>query len=157
MSDERRLEDIYRNYAEQLAQARAQEKPADGLLGFGGGIKSAPCHDAFAQALKEYLARFCGEEPTPEQAQAAIRYAIEAPRNCGDEAGRWMLAAVAGFFVPLAARLAPKQAEELAQLYEAAVPRTERLPSQRELLDALKKQQGRCEKRFGWHSFRGKR
>ena len=87
-----RLTGLYEAYFEQVRAAQKRLKPAEGLFGMGGGLASAPCHDAFIEALKAFLDSAEVRED-PGQVRQILDYIYRAPLAYPDvhPSAYWML------------------------------------------------------------------
>ena len=136
-----RLTGLYEAYFEQVRAAQKRLKPAEGLFGMGGGLASAPCHDAFIEALKAFLDSAEVRED-PGQVRQILDYIYRAPLAYPDvhPSAYWMLLAAHGLTLQAAGALLPKDAQALYLWYQKAYPRRARLPVQNQVLAALKRQ-----------------
>ena len=135
--DIRALYDAYIAKAEQLER---DKKPGDGLFGLSSGPKDHPCHEQFADDLQALLADIAAEAPASGEVREMLSYIYTAPLDHKwPLTVYWMLQAVHGLTVDLAALLAPQDAKALRDDYAKAYRRWERLPAQTKALDALEK------------------
>lgn len=127
------------DYLNRCRQLELDRKPGDGLLGMGSGPDKDPCHDAFARELETVLK---GAEGRPsDEIRAALSYLYRIPTENRDNlTAYWMLLAVHGLTVELAAGLNRSDAAALLAEYREEYPRWERLPAQKRVLAALKAQ-----------------
>lgn len=138
------LDEARRLYEAYEAKFRAQEekrRPLEGAFGLGGGPRSYPCHDEFAEQLKTLLRSPEAESLSPEQTRRLLEYIYFAPARHpdGQDAVYWMKLAVHSLTTDLLPRLEPEDARALHTAYQSAYPRRNRLPAQETLLKALKK------------------
>lgn len=132
------LQSLYTGYLLKTAQLERDRKPADGLLGMGSGPAADPCHDRFAQELEALLHRM--DSLPSSQLFQALSFIYTAPFAHRDNpSAYWMLQAVHGLTVPLIPRLSPEDAQALRTQYQEDYPRRERLPAQKQVLAALKR------------------
>ena len=137
------LRQIYADYSAAVMTLELNRKPMAGLLGFGSGPGSDPCHDRFADAVEKALGRFALETPSSEEIRAVLRYMFDA--SGGELVSRhayWMLLAVHSFAQPLIGFLSPEDASVLEQEYVQAFPKHARLPAQQKLVSRLRQQAG---------------
>ena len=144
MADIELLDAVRRLYEDYEAKFQAQDqkrKPLEGAFGLGGGPGSYPCHEEFAQRLKELLHGPGTESLDPERTRQLLEYICFAPakRPGGQDAVYWMKLAIHGLTIDLLPRLEPEDAKALYAAYQNAYPRRNRLPAQETLLAALKK------------------
>ena len=132
------LQSLYTGYLLKTQQLERDRKPADGLLGMGSGPAADPCHDRFAQELEALLHRM--DSLPSSQLFQALSFIYTAPfAHRGNPSAYWMLQAVHGLTVPLIPRLSPEDAQALRTQYQEDYPRWERLPAQKQVLAALKR------------------
>lgn len=136
-----RLEALYNNYIDTVRELERNRKFGDGLFGIKPGPKDDPCHDRFAADVKRLLQDFRDTSPGSEECAALLRYIFTVPEAWREPAcAYWMLIAVQGFGMDLIARLDPADAKALADSYDKAYPRRDRLPVQKQLLKRLQRQ-----------------
>lgn len=138
------LNEVRRLYADYEAKFQAQEekrKPMEGAFGLGGGPRSYPCHEEFAEQLKTLLHSPEAESLSPEQTRQLLEYICFAPARHpdGQDAVYWMKLAVHSLTTDLLPRLEAEDAKALHTAYQNIYPRRDRLPAQETLLKALKK------------------
>lgn len=134
-----RLRTLYENYL-ALAEKLEQNKRAfAGFLGLVPGPGEDPGHDRFAQDLEQLLTGFSHAAPRPEEIRQVLDYVYAAPvEHPQPRSSYWMLLAVHGLTLELIGGLNAADARELADWYEGAFPRRERVPVQNKVLKALK-------------------
>ena len=136
-----RVEALYRDYIDTVETLEQNRKFGDGLFGLRPGPEDDPCHDRFAADLEGLLKDFLAASPDSGECAAVLRYMIEAPEPWRElRCAYWMLIAVHGLGLEMVARLDPADARALAEFYDKAYPRRDRLPVQRQLLKKLQRQ-----------------
>ena len=135
------LEQAFRDYREALAEYERKRKPTDGLFGFGRSAQDEPCHAIFDSTV-ERIVREMADMPADAEtaAQAAERLLLTDEKKWPTSA-QWMLVAAQRHAIPLVSLLTPAQAGDLRRRYEGRYRRYERLPVQREALNALLKRE----------------
>ena len=134
-----RLRALYEGYLTEAEAAERSAAPGAGLFGFGKGPEDDPCHDRFVAALRAFYEELAILKTQSGTVRELMEYACAAPReNPRPRSAYWMLIAVQGLTIPLAERLNPADAGALAELYEKSCRRSERLPVQKQLIDALR-------------------
>lgn len=118
-----------------LAEADAVQKrsgPFAGIMGFGGGLAHDACHEKYYNAMTEAL-----KDETLD-AYETVKFLFRADEEY-DAPGtvKCMLTAVQGLALPLIPKLSAEQREEFRAIYDAKVPKRQRLPVQQELYKAL--------------------
>jgi hypothetical protein len=77
MENTQLMKEIQRAYTDYLSETKHledQRKPADGLLGFGRGLGTAPCHDQFSERLEQLLESLTADVPSSQDAEAVLRF-----------------------------------------------------------------------------------
>ena len=136
-----RLEALYHDYIDTVRELERNRKLGDGLFGIKPGPADDPCHDRFAADLERLLTDFLDTSPDSGECTAVLRYMISAPEPWRElRCAYWMLIAVQGLGMDLIALLDPADARALAEFYDKAYPRRDRLPVQKQLLKKLQRQ-----------------
>ena len=131
---------LYDRYLEDAARAEREQKPGEGLFGFGKRPQDAPCHEHFVSDLGTALNVIAESEPDSTFLRSILGMIYDAPKTRpAPKSAYWMLIAVHGLTLPLIPLLSPEDAAALSLSYAAAFPRRERLPVQKQVLDSLKK------------------
>ena len=134
------LEKAFQDYREDLEKAQRRTKPTDGLLGFGRSLKDDACHDRFDERIEEAVASLCTLPPSPEDAEKAVRMLLLQERMDLPLSAEWMLRAAERHALSLIPFLAPPAASQILADYQKRYRPWDRLPKQKEVLQALKKQ-----------------
>lgn len=131
---------ICQQYYETVADIRANNRFAEGILGFGNVVQADRCHVQFAGAMEQLLQSDMAQNAGAAEAEAALRLLVDLAREHeNDQVVSTMLQAVQGYGRPLVSRLSEAQASVLAEWYESLYPSNQRLPAQKQLLSDLKK------------------
>lgn len=134
----RPLRALYEAYIARVGQLERDKKPGAGWFGLPGGTKDDPCHGQFAADAGALFATMAAQGPDSTQARQALEYVFRAPEEHRDDQSLyWMLQAVHGMTEPLAACLAPADAQTLWEAYGRQYRRWERLPAHKMALAAL--------------------
>lgn len=129
------LHELVNNYADEVTALIAASKPTDGLFGFGSSPKNDPCHARFFEAMRQAVSE--------GDACENVRFLLRAPQDCVvPDSCRLMLEAIHGLAEPLVEKLTAEQCREFAAWYDENVPKRRRLPVQRSLYKALRRQAG---------------
>ena len=132
------LRALYEAYIAKAEQLERDRKPGQGIFGIPGGPKDDPCHEQFAADVQALLDDMVSQRPTSAQAREALAYIYRAPREHREpQTVYWMLQAVHGLTVPLAALLDRADAKALRDEYVKMYRRWERLPAMNQALAAL--------------------
>mgnify|MGYP006999010556 CR=1 FL=1 len=99
-------------YDREIRQAVSQLRPGDGFMGLGRDPRREPCHLRFYESAGELVAREL-TDPMREAAQ--------------------------GHVLTLTALLPPEMAAELSEWYRGQYHRSQRLPVQKKVLNALER------------------
>ena len=132
-----KLRSLYTEYLDKVDRLLKESKPADGLLGMGKAPQHDACHDWFDQQVAEAVQGAQGQE-REVVAQLLFGEQEYAAPSCAS----WMLVAVQRHALPLIPALSGKEAAELMSAYGELYSFFSRLPMQKEILAALKKQSG---------------
>lgn len=137
------LRACYEDYRSRVEELERRRKPGEGAFGMRGGPKDDPCHERFAQELRERFAAFAAESPASGEVRQVLDFVYTEPlRRPGPVSAGWMLQAVQSLTLELIGLLEPGDAAALAGEYEKDYPRRLRLPAQKELLRQLKRRAG---------------
>lgn len=132
------IQQLYADYLEKTAQLKRQRHLGEGLLGIGGGSTQDPCHDQFVADLKSALSRVTDTRLASNELKEILEYIYWTPLdNRDNQMAYWMLLAVQGLTVTLISGLERRDAAELWNRYQDSYPRPERLPTQKQVLNAL--------------------
>ena len=141
MADSARITALYETYLYAVRTLERNRKPGEGIFGLKGGPADDPCHDRFVDDLTAVITDFAAQEPSSAECRAVLEHMFTVPSAHRElKSAYWMLIAVHGLTPPLIDRLSAADARALYTRYGAEYRRWERLPVQRQVLDALKKQ-----------------
>ncbi len=132
-----KLRGIYADYLAKVDRLLKESKPADGLLGMGKAPQHDACHDWFDQQVAEAVQGAQGRER-----EVAALLLLGEQKYAAPSCASWMLVAVQRHALPLIPALSGKEAAELLAVYSKTHPFFSRLPMQKEIIAALKKQSG---------------
>lgn len=131
------LREIYAAYYKKAAEVRSKASPLAGIWGMGDDPRKDHCHDAFYEAVQDWVERFA--DPDPAAVSEAVRFILGAALAHKNEDVYWYLYAAHGLILPLIPRLRPADCEALFGWYDASYPKRDRLPVQQQVWKALKK------------------
>ena len=114
-------------YDREIRQAVSQLRPGDGFMGLGRDPRREPCHLRFYESAGELVARTARFLLTLSQAEGY--HELTDP----------MREAAQGHVLTLTALLPPETAAELAEWYRGQYHRSQRLPVQKKVLNALER------------------
>ena len=135
------LEQAYSDYRLELAAAEKKQKPADGLFGFGHAIQDDPCHSRLDERITCLVKQAADEGIEPQQAADAIRLLYtQTSLYPYPLSAQWLLYAAERHGMPLVPFLTAEDAADLCREYEKRYKPWNRLPVQKELHRALKRQ-----------------
>ena len=133
-----RIEALYGDYIGTVEKLEQNRKFGDGLFGLRPGPEDDPCHDRFAANLKEWLEAFGEEKPESAEIREVLSLIYRAPKKYPDpKSSFWMLIAVQSLTLGLIPRLSESDARSLVGEFAGLYKRWERLPVQKQILDAL--------------------
>ncbi len=134
------LTSLYENYLDEARKVELARKPGEGIFGIRKRPSDDPCHDRFAANLKEWLEAFREEEPDSAEIREVLSLIYQAPKKYPDpKSSFWMLIAVQSLTLGLIPRLSETDARSLIGEFAGLYKRWERLPVQKQILDALTK------------------
>ena len=129
---------LYENYLDEALKVELARKPGEGIFGIGKRPSDDPCHDRFAADLKEWLEAFGEEKPDSAEIREVLSLIYRAPKKYPDpKSSFWMLIAVQSLTLGLIPRLSESDARALVGEFAGLYKRWERLPVQKQILDAL--------------------
>lgn len=132
------IRQLYADYLEKTVRLEQKRQPGEGLLGMGRSPAQDACHDQFASDLTSALGRIADTGLSSNELKEILAYIYWTPLEHRDNRmAYWMLLAVHGLTVVLISGLAQRDAAELWGRYRDAYPRFERLPAQKQVLNAL--------------------
>lgn len=134
-----KLEQIYADYYEKAAKVYKNASPVAGLFGMGDDPRRHHCHEDYYEAVGEWVEAFCQSQPTAEEATEAVRYILTAAAQHKGEPVYWYLYAAHGHAKPLIPLMKEADCRALAQWYDSAYPRLDRMPIQKEVYKLLHK------------------
>ena len=134
------LTTLYENYPDEARKVELARKPGEGIFGIGKKPSDDPCHDRFTENLKVLLEDFRAAGPESGELRKVLRYIYWAPKEHPEpKTAYWLLIAVQSLTKELISLLNREDAAALAKEYTGIYKRWERLPIQKQILDALKK------------------
>lgn len=134
---------VYEKYLDQAAKAEQDRKIEDGLLGLGKRPSDDPCHDAFWKDMETLISSFLSDGPDENDVRDVLDFIYRAPtENKEFLSSYWMLVAVHGLTTDLISLLDQDDAKALLKQYKQAYPSWDRLPVQKQVLEALRSRKG---------------
>ena len=137
------LSQAFTDYRRDVENYEQKRKPTDGLFGFGHSLQNDACNDCFDKSVEQAVTGLVNAGPSSEDAERAIRILFSQDMQTWPLAAQWMLRAVERHGIPLVPFLTPAAAAVLQKEYAGRYRPWERLPVQKQLLQALKKAQNR--------------
>ena len=134
------LRQAYTDYRRELSEAEQKLRPTDGLLGFGRSLKDDPCHDRLDERVEAIMKDLCASQPSPQEAARFAGLLLRDDAGSWPLAAQWMLRAIERHILPLVPFLSPDDAARFLKAYAARYRPWDRLPVQREVFRALKRQ-----------------
>ena len=135
------VQDLIEAYAETAESLERNRKFGEGLFGITPGPADDPAHDRFVEDLRQMLNQFGSQNPVSSEVLPVLETIYDAAQNHQSvQSAYWMLMAVHGLTADLIPRLSHEDAAMLLGRYEKQFPRRFRLPVQRQVISALKKQ-----------------
>ena len=132
------LQALYDGYLKDAIQVEKNRKPGEGIFGIGKRPSDDPCHDRFTENLKKLLEDFRAGGPESGEVRDVLRYIYRAPKEHPEpKTAYWLLIAVQSLTKELIPLLSGEDAAALAKEYTGIYKRWERLPIQKQILDAL--------------------
>ena len=133
------LNTLYTEYAETVKDVRKNARMFDGFLGMGKDPKNHACHDAFYQAVGQWVTEFLQTQPAQETLMTAAVFLLETPVVYAGQECYWYMYASHGHMKPLIPHLSKENCGELARRLEKSYKKVDRMPLQKELLKMLTK------------------
>ncbi len=131
-----RLVALYQNYYQEIREASREAKPFAAL--FGQPLGNDPCNGQFLKDVQTLLPQLAED---PQLLPQVLAYIFEEPKRYeqgGIPAAHWNVVGVHSFTLEYIPRLEPADAARLAESFEKAYPRWDRLPVQNQVLKELK-------------------
>ena len=129
---------LYESYLDEARKVELSRKPGEGIFGIGKRPSDDPCHDRFTENLKKLLEDFRAGGPESGEVRDVLRYIYRAPKEHPEpKTAYWLLIAVQSLTKELISLLNGEDAAALAKEYTGIYKRWERLPIQKQILDAL--------------------
>ena len=142
------INEIYKEYLDDVSEMRGKLKPADGLLGFGVVPGAAPCHSVFSDKLEKVLLKLAEASPDSETVFYALKTVYSmATEHRNDNMIYLMLLAVHNHTAALIRFLTKEDAVKLIAFYEENSFPESRLPAQKKIISLLREQAGEPKKR----------
>ena len=94
----------YEQYRQESEEVLRKASPTDGLFGFGEDPRKNPCHDRFYEDVERWSGVFLSQNPTAEDAEAAVNQILRAPAENRGTAVFWYMYAAqkhAAALIPL--------------------------------------------------------
>ena len=137
------LEKLYQDYCEKAEQVRQKASRFAGAFNMGDDPRRHSCHEQFYEDVARWVTAFAAEDPTPEQAEAAVRRILESAAEHRDEDVYWYMYAAQGHAKNLIPRMGAETCGRLAAWYDETYPVLDRMPAQQEVYRLLKKKSGK--------------
>lgn len=143
MADFQQLEQIYQEYETKLADATQKAGLFAGAFNMGDDPRKDACNQIFYEKLEQWVASFSPTSPTPADVAQACGYILFYPVRNRPSATYWMAFAAQKCALDLIPLLDPQDAADLNQEFQEQFPREERMPVQRQVLQALSTRAGK--------------
>jgi hypothetical protein len=141
MADLSSLKNRYLDYQAYTKELFSKAKFTDGFFGFGDDPRKDKGHTQFFDEVGQIVEALSQESLSPEEAAEAVQFILNAPSLAEDnKTMEWMLIAAQQHAIPLVPFLSPTDARAILAAYEKENPRRMRLPSQNQVVKALKAQ-----------------
>jgi hypothetical protein len=139
----REIRRTYDEYITETIRLKKDRKATEGLLGFGRGPGSLPCHDHFTERVEQLLTLMAEKSPSPPEVREVLAFVYDTPLLHKDnELAYWMMQAVQSLTEPLIGFLTPADAAALSARYLEAYPKSVRMPAQNKIAARLRSQAG---------------
>ena len=134
------LEAAYADYARELEAGEKKQRVTDGLFGFGHSLKDDACHDRLDERLERTVKEIRDAGPTPMEAERAVKLLLmPREKDFPQQSARWMLRAAERHALELIPFLDVPAAEKMLEEYSSRYRPWDRLPSQKQIIVALKR------------------
>ncbi len=144
----REIRRAYEEYIDETVRLEKDRRVTEGLMGFGQGPGSHPCHDRFSGRLEQLLALFAEKAPSSEEAREVLAFIYDTPLLHKDNTlAYWMLQAVHSLTEKTIVFLTPEDAAALSVRYREAYPKKVQLPAQKKIAALLQAQSGESAQR----------
>lgn len=143
MAEFGRLELIYQEYEQKLAEATVKAGLFAGAFNMGDDPRKDVCNQVFYEALGQWAADFAAGNPSAQEAGRAAAWILNYPALHRDSGTYWMAYAGQKHALALLPLLDQGTAEQLRQYFLDAYPKPDRLPVQQQVLAALSKRAGK--------------
>lgn len=142
MAELQQLELIYQEYESRLADAASKAGLFAGAFNMGDDPRKDACNQIFYEKLEQWTDAFLAAAPTPEDAAQACDRILFYPVRNRQSATYWMAFAAQKCALALIPLLSSGDAADLRREFLAQFPREERMPVQRQVLQALSERAG---------------
>ena len=134
------LREIYDTYLEEAERAEQKLGPFSGMFGIGKKASDDPCHDRFVANVEAWIRAFRETEPDSASVRNIMGMIFRLPKEHSEpQSAYWIMMGVQSFAQQLIPLLEPEDAAALSAEYTGLYKRWERMPAQKQILDALKK------------------
>lgn len=134
-----KLQKIYSDYIQAVAEVYREAKPMDGVFGWGDDPRKDPCHMRFYEGVQQWVEAFLKTESDPEAAFQAVRYILREPSLHREENCFWFMYAAHGLTKTMIPLLTPGQCRMLLEYYDKCYPKRDRMPAHNDVFKLLKK------------------
>ena len=136
-----RLNQLTRNYIEATDNLVAGRKLGEGVFGMPDPARSSPVHMEYYNAVEAAVKEYLEGTPETETTDEAVRFLLTASEKLpSSNLAVWMLIAVQRHALPLIPLMSESSRREMYEWFNRHVPRLQRMPVQREIIKALKKE-----------------
>ena len=140
------LEQAFAEYRADLERYEQKKNPLGGLFGVGSSLKDDSCHDRLDERIEKTVGEMSVLHPSPEDAARAVRMLLKPQDGIPwPLAAEWMLRAIERHTLLLIPFLTPQDAGAFLKEYASRYRPWDRLPAQKEVCRALKRQAGTAE------------
>lgn len=133
------LKAIYEDYEKAVNEVRKNARAFDGIFGLGKDPRKDACHDAFYQAVGDWVAEFLAANPAREDLREAALLIARTPADYEGKESFWYMYAAQGHLKPMIGLLTPEDRAAVRECMEALYKKRDRMPLQKELLKLLAK------------------
>lgn len=134
-----KLKAIYADYNTAVQEVRKNARAFDGILGLGKDPRKDACHDAYYQAVGQWVTEFLAAGPAQEELLEAALYITETPKAYEGKECYWYMYASHGHLKPIIPLLTPESRATVAERLEGSYHKRDRMPLQKEILKLLRK------------------
>lgn len=136
------LYNLFETYKQKAKTVRSKASRFAGAFSLGDDPRLHGCHEQFYEDVGLWAEEFVKGNPSPEEISEAAHWLLETAPKYRDEDVYWYLYAIHAHAKMLIPLLTEQDCRQLRKMYDDTYPVLDRLPTQKEVYQLLKRHSG---------------